>query len=377
MKIKDSMIGGILLVAGTCVGAGMLALPIVTSLAGFYPSIFLMLIVWLFMMTTAFLFLEATLQMKKEANIISMVQATLGNTAAVISWIVYLFLLYSLITAYLAGSGSLLEDSIESIIQSCIPRWFVFVPFVIIFGSFIYLGTRSIDYLNRLLIIGFVLGFVLLVMFIPPYIQLSSLKYNNWKGILIAISIVITSFGFHIIIPSLVSYMHGNIKKLKRTIFIGSIIPLFIYLLWEFLVLGTIPIHGKDGLLSLWHTGGQIVRPFKALINNNLLISGARLFSFFAIVTSILGVSLSLSDFLADFFFVAFGIKTKGTRAGKIFLSGMTFIPPLIFAMLYSRAFVVALSYAGAFGVVILLGILPTLMVWNGRYRKKMQTPLR
>lgn len=33
------LIGGILLVAGTTIGAGMLALPIVTGFAGFWPSI--------------------------------------------------------------------------------------------------------------------------------------------------------------------------------------------------------------------------------------------------------------------------------------------------------------------------------------------------
>ena len=37
------LLGGILLVAGTAIGAGMLALPVSTGLAGFYPSLFLFL----------------------------------------------------------------------------------------------------------------------------------------------------------------------------------------------------------------------------------------------------------------------------------------------------------------------------------------------
>ena len=43
---------------------------------------------------------------------------------------------------------------------------------------------------------------------------------------------------------------------------------------------------------------------------------------------------------------------------------------PLIFTLTDPRAFLNALEYAGAFGVVVLLGLMPALMVWSGRYRK-------
>src|SRR5206468_11353 len=90
----------------------------------------------------------------------------------------------------------------------------------------------------------------------------------------------------------------------------------------------------------------------------------ARFFSFFAIVTSFLGVSLSLMDFLAD----GFGIKK--TRTGRIALYLMTFVPPLLITLIDPRAFLSALEYAGAFGVVTLLGLFPALMVWSGRYQR-------
>ncbi len=41
--------GSILLVAGTCIGSGMIALPMVLAKLGLIPSLFLMLLTWLLM----------------------------------------------------------------------------------------------------------------------------------------------------------------------------------------------------------------------------------------------------------------------------------------------------------------------------------------
>ncbi|HKZ00308.1 MAG TPA: aromatic amino acid transport family protein, partial [Rhabdochlamydiaceae bacterium] len=53
------LLGGILLVAGTSIGVGMLALPVATAAGGFVPSLLIYLICWIFMMCTGLLILEA------------------------------------------------------------------------------------------------------------------------------------------------------------------------------------------------------------------------------------------------------------------------------------------------------------------------------
>ena len=66
--------------------------------------------------------------------------------------------------------------------------------------------------------------------------------------------------------------------------------------------------------------------------------------------------------------FLADGLKVEeNSGKGKGILFLLTFIPPLIFTLTYPRAFFAALEYAGAFGVILLLGVLPILMVWKGR----------
>eukprot|EP01066_Platyproteum_vivax_P002681 Platyproteum_vivax@DN1330_c0_g1_i1.p2 len=66
----------------------------------------------------------------------------------------------------------------------------------------------------------------------------------------------------------------------------------------------------------------------------------------------------------------------KKTIKGKISLLVLMFMPPLLFALFYPSGFVVALGYAGVF-VAILYGILPTLMVWRGRYIEKRKEKFR
>ena len=61
--------GGILLIAGTSIGAGMLAIPVITSFCGFIPAFILILACWAFMLLTAYFLLEVNLFFSGETNI--------------------------------------------------------------------------------------------------------------------------------------------------------------------------------------------------------------------------------------------------------------------------------------------------------------------
>ena len=362
MKQHSKLVGGILLVSGTTIGAGMLALPVSTGMAGFFPSLALFVLYWIYMTFTAFLILEVNLWMGKDNNLTSMAKLTLGRSGQAVSWVIYLFLLYSLTTAYIAGGGPIVVDAIQAVLGISLPEWAGALPLLAIFGYFVYKGTRSVDYVNRLLMIGLVIAYFLMVVFLTPHVNRTLLEYIDWKYALMGVSVVATSFGFHIIIPSLVTYLDRDLPKLKTVILVGSFIPLLVYISWEFLALGIIPLLGENGIVEGYLNGSNGVHLMTAFLGHSAIAMVARFFSFFAIVTSFLGVSLSLSDFLAD------GLSIKKTRSGRLLLYVMTFLPPLVITLIDPRAFLSALEYAGAFGVVTLLGLLPALMVWSGRY---------
>lgn len=364
MIIKNKVLGGVLLVSGTTIGAGMLALPVVTGLAGFMPTVVLFLLYWVYMTYTAFLMLEVNLWLGESINMITMARRTVGKAGELVSWVTYLLLLYLLTTAYLAGGAPVVVACIEMAIGLKIPDWAGAVPLLLIFGFFVYEGTRYVDLLNRLLMLGLVIAYSAMTLLMVPHVDYHLLSYANWGNFWLAVSVAATSFGFHIIIPTLTTYMHNNTAKLKKVIMIGSVIPLVVYILWEMITLGVVPIDGPSGIREGFREGVNGAALLSEQLGGSFVAIIAQMFSFFAIVTSFLGVTLSLSDFLAD------GLKIKKTHAGRFFLVALTFVPPLFFILMSPRAFLSALEYAGAFGVVILLGLMPPLMVWAGRYRK-------
>lgn len=358
MKINH-FIGGILLVAGTTIGVGLLALPVTTAFMGFFPSLILLVVCWLFMLVTALFFIDVNCSIPGEINLITMASRTTGTWGKIVSWIVYLLLLYSLIAAYIAASSPLFVEAFAYISNGVVmPGWVSHFCLPVIFGSFIYLGTAGVDLINRLLMIGLIVAYLLLVVFLPSHVHVTLLSHVDWSPFVIAFPVVLTAFGYHIIIPSLTNYLNHDKKHLIATIVVGSLIALAINILWQVLVLGSVPLEGANGLYQAWKQGISAAGPLSVVVESPLIGIGAYFFSFFAIITSFLGVALSLADFLCD------GLKIKKTWEGRLLAMLLTFIPPIVFVFSYQRGFIIALEYAGAF-VAILLVFIPAAMAWT------------
>lgn len=361
---NGSLIGGILLVAGCCIGAGMLGLPVLSAMAGFKPSVAMFIVSWLFMMTTGLLLLEVNLWFKDEVSIVSMADRTLGMGGKLIAWFVFLFLFYSLMVAYVAASGELFSDFCDIWAGIAVPRWMGSLIMSVVFGMMIYLGTGAVDRLNRLLMLGLVLSYILLVLVGSAHVNPEFLKHEDWKEAVYVLPVLIISFGFHNLVPSLTNYFKRDAKRLKLTIIIGSAIPLFIYLAWEWLILGLVPLEGAGSFQEALSHGDIATHALKSAVGASWIVDVGQFFAFFALITSFLGVSLSFVDFLAD------GLQIKKDPKGKVMLCCLVLMPPFIFSLIYPHLFLTALNYAGGFGAVILFGILPASMVWAGRYRQ-------
>lgn len=359
--------GAALLVAGCCIGAGMLGLPVLTALGGFRPTLLLFTLSWLFMAATGLLLLEVNLWFKEEVSIVSMASKTLGPIGKILAWALFAFLFYSLMVAYAAGSGQLFSDFLKEWFSIQFPEWAGSLLFSLAFGIFLYLGTKSVDGINRLLMAGLAATYFILVGMGARHVNPDFLLHVNWKASLIGVPAMIISFGYHNLIPSLTSYLKHDTKKLKFAILAGSSLPLIIYLMWEWLILGIVPVEGEGGFREALSQGDMATRALRNAVGSTFVVEVAEYFAFFAIVTSFLSVALSFVDFLAD------GLKIKKDRKGKIGLCALSLAPPFFLALYYPNIFLNALNYAGAFGAVILFGIMPALMVWRGRYLQRVE----
>ena len=354
----NRVFGGVLLVAGTTIGGGMLGLPILIGVAGFLPSIFITLLCWLFMACTGLLFLEVSQWLRGESNIISMAEITLGTFGKVFAWLLYLFLFNCLIVAYMVGSGNL----IVQLFHQSIPAWSGPVIFTLLFSPLIIVSTVLATRLNSFLVIGLALSYLGVIILGLRYVDVNLLMETNWPQSFHILPIAFISFAFQGIIPTLASFMHHDAKNIRKAILIGSFIPFLAYTVWNGVILGIVPMEGENGLLSTLHQGQNAIVPLKNFINNPLVYDLGQAFAFFALITSFLGVALGLRDFLAD------GLKIKRDFKGKMLLVFLVCTLPLIIAVSYPHVFLVALGYAGGFGSALLLGLLPIVMTWRGRY---------
>jgi len=359
---KGSLIGGILLVAGCCVGAGMLGLPVLSAQAGFVPSALIFFLCWMFMLATGLLLLEVNLWFGGSASMVTMAEKTVGRLGKAVSWIVFLFLFYSLMIAYITATGSLMSDFISQWFGAQYPHAYASLAVSLFFGLLIYLGIGAVDWFNRLLMLGLILSYGILIVMGVPHVKMDLLMRHDWSASTLVIPAVIVSFGFHNLIPSLTQYYKGSSSLLIKAITFGSLIPLCIYLIWEWIILGLVDINNFK--IALDH-GEIATEALKGAVGVNWILEIAQSFAFFAITTSFLSVSLSFVDFLAD------GLGIKKSVSGNCFLVLLAILPPLIFSLIYPDVFLVALNYAGGYGAIILFGILPVLMVWKGRYHQK------
>lgn len=357
--MKGKVLGSSLIVTGTAIGAGMLAIPIVTSELGFFLSTVLLFVCWGVMNLTAFLILHVNMAFKEHSNLSTMASQTIGRAGHAITWVSCLMLLYALTAAYMTGGASLLGHSLSYFFGFHIPSMVNALLFTVVLGAFVYFGTRSVDYANRVLITLKMGSFFLMLVFLLPHIQIQTLPlYSNSRmGWLMALPILITSFGYQNVIPNLRDYLQSNVKKLKKVIFIGGSIPLVVYLLWELVVFGTLPeLSSKIALADM-------VEMLSTRFNQPLLSAVVNFFTDAAITTSFLGVSMSLFHFIRD------GFHLNQNRIGEKGAAALiTFVPPLGFAWFYPEGFVMALNYASIF-VVILLILIPVWM--TSRLKRK------
>lgn len=248
------LFGGILLIVGSAIGGGMLALPIATSEMGFINSSLLLLGCWAIMASSAFLILEVTLWLPKNTNIISMSRATLGGLGQAVAWVTYLLLLYSLLAAYIAGGSDFLKNFL-TMMHLNVSGAVVPILFAVLLGAIVYGGIHAVDHVNRVLMVAKLAAFILLVFLISPHVSSSHLMGGEFSSLSTSTTVAITSFGFATIIPSMRNYFHDDVKKLRIAILVGSLIPLVCYIVWDFIIMGVIPRDGSDGLISMLHSG--------------------------------------------------------------------------------------------------------------------------
>ncbi len=351
----SKVLGSTLIIAGTTIGAGMLALPLVSAGVGFTMSVAIMIGLWSVMLFTALLMVELHQFLPKEATLRTLAHEVLGYKGKWVANFAMMFLFYALCAAYIAGGSAQFSQRVEPLLGFSLDAWLSTTMFTVVVAAIVVIGTSTVDKVNRVLFTLKLVAMTSALFFLTPSISggyLLSMPLE--QGLLIAaIPVIFTSFGFHGSIPAIVRYLDGDTPSLKKAIVAGSFIPLIVYLFWQLVTLGVVP---QSDLANSSGLAGLIAQLSNTVANSHLkhLIST---FADLALLTSFLGVSLGLFEFLGD---------NKTLRNQRALTGVMTFLPPLLFALFYPEGFIMALGYA-AIALVVLAILLPVTMVYKVR----------
>jgi len=371
----NKTLGTTLLVSGTMIGAGMLAMPLTSAGIGFTFTVVLLISLWILLTYSALLFVEVYQTTESDSGIGTLSALYFGNAGRVVSTTVMFVFLYALLAAYISGGGEILMKATQStgllgqegVIANTSPEMTlkIFIGiFTVFFGSFVIISTKVVDGFNRLLFFVMLVALVVVMFVMFPKASVQNLMAMPLDNALIisAAPIFFTSYGFHGSIPSLVKYMEGDVRGLRIAIVAGSAITLVGYILWQLSTHGVLSQSEFTQILKEKPTLYGLIEACRRITGSEIIASAVQLFSALALVTSFLGVALGLFDCTED-------MLRKGLHihAGRLLLGAITFLPPVLFAYFYPD-FIAALSYAGqmfAFFAVVL----PVGLVWKARRR--------
>lgn len=366
-KTQNSFWIGSFLISGTCIGGGMLAMPTQMAESGFPLTFFNLFISWAFMTFTGLLLAEATLWLKNDAHFTSLSRFLVGDWLKYIALVVYLFMNYASLVAYTAAGASLIQFWLLSFAEIAVSYELSCIFFTLFFGFIVFLGSQFVGKLNFFCMIGLSIAYFVLIGFGLKNVQGANLTYrSNFIESFGSLSIILATFSYQMVIPSVCAYMQYDKEQLRKTIIFGTTLPFIIYALWVFVIHGAVPLEGANGLREALESGASATVTLRGRFNHWSLDVLADSFAFLAVVTSYLGLSFALFYFLKD---SLQEIKIKLSRSSIILL---TAVPTLFLAILYPKALLQCLDMSGGFGDTILSGLIPIGMVWVGRYKKKL-----
>lgn len=355
---KSKLFGSMLIIAGTTIGAGMLALPMASSSLGFGVSTVIMIVIYFFMAYTALLMIELHQFAPQDATLHTLAYNLLGRKGQVVAGFSMMFLFYALCAAYIAGGGEQVYEKLKSFLNIDIPIQSGAILFTLLIALVVSSSTRSVDLLNRFLFVLKFLVLIVMLAFLFPYTSVENLvNLPIAQGLILsALPVIFTSFGFHGSIPSIVKYVGKDVKSLRWIMIVGSSLPLLVYLMWQLASQGAL----SQTILLNNHNLSAFITSLGSIAHNSYIGTIISIFANLALATSFLGVSLGLFDFISD-------LLSKNEKEASRFVSSIvTFLPPLCFALFYPQGFIKALGFA-AFALVILALFLPAAMVYKQR----------
>ncbi|PKL71958.1 hypothetical protein CVV26_03450 [Candidatus Kuenenbacteria bacterium HGW-Kuenenbacteria-1] len=335
---------------GTIIGAGIFSLPYVIAKIGFIPGLLYLIGFGLIILLLNLCYGEIILRTKKNHQLPGYAKMYLGKWGEITAIFASGIGFYGTLLVYLIMAGDFLYLILENFFTLSIfdYRLIFFVCTTIA----IFFGKKAIPKIESLLII-FLITIILIISILGiPQIKFENLIPIDLTNFFLPFGVILFALSGLSAIPIMEVVLEKEKFLLKKTIIIGSLIPLVLYILFGLIGVG---VAGKtiseNALISL----GDV-------LGNKILFLGS-IFGFFAIFSSFLNIGLALKQiYHYDFNF------------SKIISTILVCFIPLIIFLAGWTNFIKIISITGLL-IGGINGILIILIYWQAK-KKGDDTPV-
>ncbi len=331
---------------GTIVGAGILGIPYVVAKAGFLVGFILILVLGI-----AFIFLnlfagEIVLRTKEQHQLTGYAEKYLGKNGKRIMTFTMLFAIYGALTAYLIGEG----ETLRAIFQFGEPLYYSLIFFVV--GVFIvWRGMKSTGKAELILISLLFLVVISIAIFSYQNLNLNHFTFFDFSKLFVPYGIILFAMMGSPAIPEMQEVLGKDKQLLKKAIIIGTSIPIILYIVFTFVIMGLVGIDQFEVLAP----NERIATVALSMYAHPLLGILANLLAILSMFTSF----LALGTALAQVYEYDYAISRSVSML-------LTFAIPLIIIVFNLTTFIAVLGITGAVAGG-LDGILITLMYWKAK----------
>ncbi len=228
------------ILVGTCVGAGILGIPHVTSLSGFFITLFYLVFLGGIILLINLYIGEVVLRTKEKHQLSGYARKYVGKGAEKWMDFALVFGIYAAIVAYLKGVG----DSFSFLVTGSASYGIFFgVAFGIFMSSLLWKGTRALKKYEKYGVMVVLLLVSLIFIFFVGKVDYSNFTYFNFSNALLPFGIVLFALESAQAIPEISLVLRKDKSLMKKVIISGSLVSFVIYLIFTFIVIG---ITGRD-----------------------------------------------------------------------------------------------------------------------------------
>lgn len=349
--MNKNEVGALFLVAGTAIGAGMLALPIATAKFGFLLTLAIMFVTTAIMGYLGKQIAKLCILYSHHDSMGAIVGEILGRPGHIVMNIAWVGLFYAILSAYTAGGSSILIKTL----RLSLPDYIMQAIYILVLATPILISKKVVDLSNRTLLIVKLGLFITLLVSLTSRISLENYERIESSGLFSLLPLLMTAFAYHIIIPAIVKFVGKDSKNFGKIFYGGSLICFVVYSIWISVALGVLPYEGSISFKEIIANGsdiGDFVHTLGSISGNTHISAVVQGFSLIAIITSFLGVGMGFMDYWES-------LASK-TSCKRLVQAIFTFVPPYICAVFYPQGFVSALGLA-AIALSLISAIIPAI----------------